>query len=133
MKGTLMTPRLIWTVPAVVAALVTTTAAAADRTPPTAPYILYSSGLCWAAGPFPLTIGIQRSTDDTTSQPALTYEVFADGTRIGTLHDTGTEAAVWGTLHFSHGGDQTVTAKAVDAAGNRSRPSNANVITTYHC
>ncbi|MFC7529584.1 hypothetical protein [Actinoplanes sp. GCM10030250] len=108
-------------------------AAPVDRTPPTKPFVLYASGLRWTGGCLPLTIGIQRSTDNVTPQSALTYEVYADGTRLGSLTDPGTSPAVWGTLHFTHPGPQTVTARAVDAAGNRSAPSNANVITPYPC
>ncbi|MEV4706902.1 hypothetical protein [Actinoplanes sp. NPDC049316] len=105
----------------------------ADRTPPTAPYVLYADGLRWTGGCLPLTIGIQRSTDNVTPQPALVYEVFADGVRLGALTDNGANAAVWGVLRFTRPGPQTVTARAVDAAGNRSAPSNANVVTAYAC
>lgn len=109
------------------------TVTATDRTPPTAPYIIYADGLKWFPGCLPLTIGIQRATDNATPQRNLTYEVFADGVRLGTLHDTGTEGAVWGTLHFTHAGPQTVTARAVDAAGNRSAAGNADIVTAYDC
>jgi hypothetical protein len=108
-------------------------AAVTDRTPPTAPYLLYSSGLRWTGGCLPLTVGIQRSTDNATPRPALVYEVFADGIRLGSLGDPGTGAAVWGTLHFTRAGAQAVTVKAVDAAGNRSAPSNANTVVPYGC
>lgn len=104
-----------------------------DRTPPTAPNIIYASGLKWIPGCLPLTIGVQRSTDNVTPQQDLAYEVFADGVRLGSIRDTGTEGAVWGTLHFTHPGPQTVTTRAVDAAGNRSAPSNADVVTAYDC
>ena len=104
----------------------------ADTTPPTAPYLGYYSGLQWL-GPCQVTVGIIRSTDDVTPQSALTYEVFADGVYLGTLIDRGTYSGVWGTLILNHGGSNTITAKAVDAAGNRSAPSNAQVITGYGC
>ena len=104
-----------------------------DTTPPTPPYIVYADGLKWFPGCLPLTIGIQRSTDDVTPQQNLVYEVFADGVRLGSIRDTGTAGAVWGTLHFTRPGPQTVTARAVDAAGNRSAPSNADVVTAYDC
>jgi hypothetical protein len=129
--------RLIWTAPVAAAAILLAAAPAqaarADRTPPTAPYILYSSGLKWMGGCLPLTIGIQRSTDNATQQSALVYEVFADGARLGSLSDPGTNSAVWGTLHFTRPGPQAVTVKAADAAGNRSAPSNSNVVTAYAC
>ena len=48
-------------------------AAVRDTRPPTAPYIVYASGLRWIAGCMPLTIGIQRSTDNATPQSALRY------------------------------------------------------------
>ncbi|GAA3341826.1 hypothetical protein GCM10020358_34630 [Amorphoplanes nipponensis] len=108
-------------------------ASGADNTPPAAPYVLYASGLRWTGGCLPLTIGIQRTTDNATPQSALIYEVFADGIRLGALADNGVNAAVWGTLHFTRPGPQTVTARAVDAAGNRSAPSNADVVTAYAC
>jgi len=108
-------------------------AAVRDTRPPTAPYIVYASGLRWIAGCMPLTIGIQRSTDNATPQSALRYQVFADGVLLGTLTDNGQNSAVWGGLEFRHAGSNTVTAYAVDAAGNRTRSVNAPVITAYAC
>ncbi|WP_433372263.1 hypothetical protein ACQPZX_49105 [Actinoplanes sp. CA-142083] len=50
------------------------------------------------------------------------------------IADNGLNSAVWSTsLHFTRPGAQTVTARAVDAAGNRSALSNADVITAYGC
>ena len=80
-----------------------------------------------------LTIGLQRSTDNATPQSALTYEVFADDTLPGTLSDNGSYSAVWGVLHLRKAGPNTITAKAVDAAGNRSAASNAQAVTGYAC
>jgi hypothetical protein len=117
---------------AVSASATATLAADADTTPPTAPFIGYASGLQWF-GPCQVTVGLSRSTDDVTPQSALTYEVFADGVYLGTLIDRGTDSGVWGTLKLHHAGSNTITAKAVDAAGNRSAPSNAQVITGYAC
>jgi hypothetical protein len=113
--------------------LIAATGSPAHAAPPAAPYVLYASGLKWTGGCLPLTIGIQRTTDDVTPQRDLIYEVFADGARLGSLADSGAGSAVWGTLHFTRPGPQTVTARAVDAAGNRSAPSNANVVTAYAC
>jgi hypothetical protein len=104
-----------------------------DTTPPTAPFIIYASGLRWIPGCMPLTIGVQRSTDNVTPQVALKYEVFAEGVLLGSLTDNGNNSAVWGGLQFRHAGPNTVTVKAVDAAGNRSAPSNADVVTAYAC
>src|SRR4051812_16520388 len=108
-------------------------AATGDTTPPTAPYILYASGLRWTGECQTLTIGIQRSSDNVTPQSALRYEVFADGVSLGSLTDGGADSGVWGVLHFRKAGPNTVTAKAVDAAGNRSTSSNADVVTAYAC
>src|SRR5215218_2592037 len=104
-----------------------------DTTPPTAPYIIYYSGLRWTAECQTVTVGLEKSTDDVTPQLALTYEVFADGVYLGTLIDWGNYSSVWGTLKLKHAGSNTITAKAVDAAGNRSAPSNAVVVTGYAC
>ena len=103
-----------------------------DTTPPTAPYVGYASGLQWF-GPCSVTVGLYRSTDDVTPQPELIYEVFADGVSLGTLSDNGADSGVWGGLKLNHAGSNTITAKAIDAAGNRSARSNAQVITGYAC
>jgi hypothetical protein len=114
-----MTRRPLRTAAVTVAAILSTAtvgtsahAAGADRTPPAAPYVLYASGWRWSGGCLPLPIGIQRSTDDATPQSALIYEVFADGARLGSFTDPSTAPAVWGTLHFTRPGPQTVTAHA---------------------
>ncbi|MFI7545681.1 hypothetical protein [Actinoplanes sp. NPDC049599] len=110
-----------------------TGAAAGDTRPPTAPYIIYASGARWIPGCMPLTIGIQRATDNVTPQSSLRYEVFADGVLLGSLTDYANNSAVWGGLQFTHAGPNTVTVKAVDAAGNRSASSNADVVIAYAC
>ena len=110
-----------------------TGAAAGDTRAPTAPHIIYASGARWIPGCMPLTIGVQRSTDNITPQPALKYAVFADGVLLGSLADNAGNSAVWGGLQFRHAGSNTVTVKAVDAAGNRSAPSNAVIVTAYAC
>jgi hypothetical protein len=108
-------------------------AASRDTTPPTAPYINYASGLKWLGGCLPLTVGIMRSTDNATPQSALTYQVFADGVLVGTLADRGHVSGVWGVLTLRHAGRNAITARAVDAAGNRSAVSNTQTITGYDC
>jgi hypothetical protein len=108
-------------------------AARRDTTAPTAPYVSYASGLKWLGGCLPLTIGIQRSTDNVTQQTALRYQVFADGVLLGTLADRGTASGVWGTLTLPHAGRNAVTTRAVDAAGNRSALSNTKIVTGYGC
>ena len=75
----------------------------------------------------------RRSTDNATPPSALTYEVFADGTLFGTPGDNGSSSAVWGVLHLRKAGPNTITAMAVDAAGNRSAASNAQAVTGYAC
>jgi hypothetical protein len=102
-------------------------AARADRTPPTAPFIIYSEGFQCLS----VIIGAMRSTDNVTPQSALRYEAFADGVLIGTLTDQGQPSGPWGVLQLKKVGPNTVTVQAIDAAGNRSALSNANVVTGY--
>jgi hypothetical protein len=101
--------------------------AAVDRTPPTAPYILYSQGFqC-----FTLYIGVQRSIDNRTPQLSLRYEVFANGASLGTYADNGYNSAAWATMYFRTPGPQPVYVRAIDRAGNKSARSNTNVIRAY--
>jgi hypothetical protein len=101
--------------------------AAADHTPPTAPYIVYSQGFFC----FTLYIGVQRVTDNVTPEPQLRYEAFANGRFIGLL-DRGSTSSAWGNLKLIDEGPNRVFVEAVDAAGNRSR-SNTNTVTGYDC
>jgi hypothetical protein len=75
--------------------------------------------------------------EDRTPQSQLTYDVYADGRRIGSMVDQGSESGVWSIQHLTHTGPNTITVKAVDAAGNRSAPSTGpsttNVVTGYRC
>jgi hypothetical protein len=107
--------------------------AATDRTPPTAPRIIYLQGYFCLT----LIVGVDRSTDNRTPQSQLTYDVFADGQRIGSMVDQGSESGVWSIQHLTHTGPNTITVRAVDAAGNRSAPSTGpsttNVATGYPC
>jgi len=63
--------------------------------------------------------------------------VFADGRRIGSMADLGSESGVWSIQHLTHTGPNAITVKAVDAAGNRSAPSTGpsttNVVPGYPC
>jgi hypothetical protein len=108
-------------------------ASGADTTPPSAPRIVYVQGYYCLT----LIVGVDRSTDDQTPQSQLTYDVFADGCRIGSMADLGSESGVWSIQHLTHTGPNTITVKAVDAAGNRSAPSTGpsttNVVTGYPC
>lgn len=102
-------------------------AAPTDRTPPTAPRIVYSQGFfCYT-----LYIGAQRVTDNVTPEPEIRYEVFANGRFIGLL-DRGNASAAWGNLKLNDEGPNQVFVEAVDAAGNRSR-SGTNTVTGYDC
>jgi hypothetical protein len=108
-------------------------AAGADTTLPTAPRIIYLQGYYCLT----LIVGVDRSTDNQTPQAQLTYDVFADGRLIGSMVDQGSESGVWSIQHLTHTGPNTITVKAVDAAGNRSAPSTGpsttNVVTGYPC
>ena len=108
-------------------------AAAPDRTPPSAPRIVYLQGYYCLT----LIVGVDRSTDNRTPQSQLTYDVFADGRRIGSMADLGSVSGVWSIQHLTHTGPNTITVKAVDAAGNRSAPSTGpsttNVVPGYPC
>jgi hypothetical protein len=115
------------------AASTTASAAAPDRTPPSAPRIIYLQGYYCLT----LIVGVDRSTDNRTPQAQLTYDVFADGRRIGSMADQGSESGVWSIQHLTHTGPNTITVRAVDAAGNRSAPSTGpsttNVATGFPC
>jgi hypothetical protein len=82
-------------------------------------------------------VSLTGEDDNQTPQPHLTYDVFADGRRIGSMADLGSESGVWSIQHLTHTGPNTITVKAVDAAGNRSAPSTGpsttNVVTGYPC
>jgi hypothetical protein len=113
---------------AILSTLLTGTAASAasvDATPPTAPLIGYAEGFYCLT----VIIGVDRSTDNVTPQSELTYHAFADGVLIGSLADRGN--GPWGVLQLNHTGPSTVTVQAIDAAGNRSAVSNADVVTGY--
>jgi hypothetical protein len=53
------------------------------------------------------------------------------------MADLGSTSGVWSIQHLTHTGSNTITVKAVDAAGNRSAPSTGpsttNVVTGYPC
>ena len=116
---------------AILSTLFTGTAAAAasvDTTPPTVPSIGYAEGFYCLT----VIIGANRSTDNVTPQSQLRYEAFADGVLIGTLTDQGQPSGPWGVLQLKKAGPNTITVQAIDTAGNRSAPSNADVVTGYY-
>jgi hypothetical protein len=112
------------TLPACAAA----SAASADTTPPTAPFVGYAEGFYCLT----VIIGVNRSTDNVTPQSELRYEAFADGVLIGSLTDQGQPSGPWGVLQLTKAGPNTITVQAMDAAGNRSALSNADVVTGYY-
>jgi hypothetical protein len=102
-------------------------AAPVDRTPPTAPLIVYSQGFFC----FTYYIGARRVTDNVTPEPEIRYEVFANGRLIGLL-DRGSATTAWGNLKLIDEGPNLVFVEAVDAAGNRSR-SITGTATGFDC
>ena len=136
MAGRQLLRTAIVTAVAILSLSVASTAALAatpDRTPPTAPRLLYATGYYCLT----LIVGVTRSTDNQTPQSQLTYDVFADGNRIASMADNGGYSGVYSIQHLTHTGPNTITVRAVDAAGNRSAPSTGpsttNVVPGYPC
>jgi hypothetical protein len=137
MTGRRFLATAIVTTGAILSLLASSTAALAaprpDTTPPSAPKIIYLQGYYCLT----MIVGVDRSTDNRTPQAQLTYDVYADGQRIGSMVDQGSESGVWSIQHLTHTGPNTITVRAVDAAGNRSAPSTGpsttNVIPGYPC
>jgi hypothetical protein len=109
-----------------------TAATTVDRTPPTAPYLGYAEGFQCTM----LIVGINRSTDNVSPQSQLRYQVYSDGVPLGAplVDDSGYEYGVWAVLHFQTlaAGYHTVAVRAIDAAGNRSASSNADLVREYY-
>jgi len=120
-----------------VAAATPALASGRDTTPPTAPHLIYYTGYYCGV----LIVGMDRSTDNVTPQSQLKYEVFIDGQPFGPAVDQGSESGVWAWFQgpsvpggpVLSPGQHTVTAKAQDAAGNWSAPSQAEPVTGYRC
>ena len=116
------------------ATMLTGTAASASSSadaPPTAPFLGYAEGFQCTM----LIVGIQKSTDDTTPQSQLRYQVYSDGVPLeAPLTDTGYAYGVWGVLHFTTlaAGYHSVSVRAIDAAGHRSAPSKAVSVREYY-
>ena len=108
---------------AVSAAVSPTAAAAADTTPPSTPTVIYA----WGYQCLEMVVGFTRSTDDVTPQRDLRYEVFANGEFVGWIGDYGQNPNPYGSVYAVVPGANNVTIQAVDAAGNRSATSNAQV------
>lgn len=106
----------------------TTASAATDTIPPTTPRIGYAEGFQCLM----VIIGSNRSIDNMTPQPNLRYEAFADGVSIGFLTDQGEISGAWGVLHVLKPGPNTITVRAIDAAGNRSAASSGVVVNGYY-
>ena len=115
----------------------TALASTRDTTPPTSPFLSYAQGYYCGV----LIVGMDRSTDNVTPQSQLKYEVFIDGQPFGPAVDQGSESGVWAWFQgpsvpggpVLSPGQHTVTAKAQDAAGNWSAPSQAEPVTGYRC
>jgi hypothetical protein len=103
-------------------------AAGADTTAPSAPVLLSVFGYqC-----LEINVLANRSVDDATPQAALVYEVYADGVLVGEVWDRGWPF-IRGAAYVLAPGVTSVTLAAVDAAGNRSVPSNAVTTATEPC
>src|SRR5919197_1959714 len=89
-----------------------------DTTPPSAPRIVYVQGYYCLT----LIVGVDRSTDDQTPQSQLTYDVFADGSLIGSMADQGSESGVWSIQHLTHTRPNTIIVEAGDPARQPSPP-----------
>jgi len=126
-------PRLVRTMILATVAILSTllagtaASAAADRTPPSTPFIGYAQGFQCLT----VILGVNRSTDNVTPSAELTYEAVADGVLIGTMTDKPNSTGAWGVLQLPHPGSNTVTVRAIDAAGNRSAVSNTRVVHGY--
>jgi len=116
------------------ATMLTGTAARASSSadaPPTAPLVGYAEGFQCTM----LIVGIQKSTDDTTPQSQLRYQVYSDGVPLeAPLTDTGYDYGVWGVLHFTTlaAGYHTVSVRAIDAAGHQSVSSKGVSVREYY-
>jgi hypothetical protein len=96
-------------------------ASGADTTPPSAPQLVYVDGFqC-----LEVFLMYQQSTDNADPQSAIRYEAYADGEFIGSLGNH-----TRGFAYALHPGASSLTVKAIDSAGNVSRPSNPLVATT---
>jgi hypothetical protein len=102
-------------------AVTLTTEATSDVTPPSAPTnVRILDGDCpefW--------VGWSQSTDDTDPQFAIEYEIYVNGVLSPLPVGAGIDRDfVYGTAS----GNNTVTVKAVDRAGNTSQASNAATV-----
>jgi hypothetical protein len=104
-----------------------TSAAPADRTPPTTPPWGYAQGFYCLM----LIVATIRSTDNVTPQSRLRYEVYADGVFLGRIADQSYSGPA-GVLHVKKAGPNYVTVRAVDAAGNRSAPNRPVLVNGYY-
>jgi hypothetical protein len=75
---------------------------------------------------------VDERSREVTPQTGLRYEVFANGVFIGSPLDQGQPTGPWGVLQLKKAGPNTITMRAIDAAGNRSPLSNADVVTGFY-
>jgi hypothetical protein len=127
-----MTVAVAATIVSTLAVATTAFATTGGTTPPTAPVLDYAEGFQCGS----LIVGMLPSTSPVTPQSQLRYEVFDNGTPIGPAIDMGDGSGVWAWFQndvLTPGPTNTITAKAEDADGNWSAPSNADVVTGYAC
>jgi hypothetical protein len=65
-------------------------------------------------------------------RPRGAAAAFADGASIGFLADQGHISGAWGVLHVLKPGPNTITVRAIDAAGNRSAASVGVVVNGFY-
>jgi hypothetical protein len=108
-------------------AVVLTTEASSDVTPPSAPTnvrILQDQGCA------EIWLGWTQSTDDTDAQSAIEYEIYVNGVLSPLPVGAGIDRDfVYGTAH----GENTFTVKAVYRTGNTSPASNPATAVLWPC
>jgi Fibronectin type III domain len=108
-------------------AVVLTTEASSDVTPPSAPT---NVRIVADQGCAEVWLGWTQSTDDIDAQSAIEYEIYANGILSPLPVSAGVDTDfVYGTAF----GENTFTVKAVDRAGNTSVASNAATAVLWPC
>jgi chitodextrinase len=106
-------------------AVIATTAASTDTTPPTAPAnLVVSDHYCGEVG-----LRWIQSSDDQDPQSAIRYRVFINGV----LDPLGTPIGTDHTITYGVDGSNTFVLRAVDSAGNVSAPSSPFTLVLDDC